>query len=68
MPTVSDNFRSRFIKLDRDISCEYVCQQVRSLVKEFMESDQNIKECLLTLDIRPIGFTVDPSIPKITGV
>jgi hypothetical protein len=68
MPTVSGNFSSRFIKLDKNIACEYICQQVNSLVKEFMESDINIKECLLTIDIRPISSTTDPSVPKITGV
>ena len=67
MPTVSQNFNSRFIKLDKDISCEYICQQVNLLVREFMESDKNIKESLLTLDIRPISFTQDPNVLKITG-
>lgn len=68
MPTVSENFNSRFIRLDKNISCEYICQQVNLLVKEFMQSDKDIKECLLTLDIRPISSTIDPSVPKITGV
>lgn len=67
MPTVSQNFNSRFIKLDKNISCEYICKQVNLLVREFMESDKNIKESLLTLDIRPISFTQDPNVPKITG-
>lgn len=67
MPTVSEDFSSRFIRLDKNISCEYICQQVNLLVKGFMQSDKNIKECLLTLDIRPIGSTIDPSVPKITG-
>lgn len=68
MPTVSENFSSRFIRLDKNIACEYICQQVSLLVKDFMESDKDIKECLLTLDIRPISSTIDPSVPKITGV
>lgn len=67
MPTVSENFSSRFIRLDKNIACEYICQQVNLLVKEFMGSDKNIKECLLTLDIRPISSTIDPSVPKIEG-
>lgn len=67
MPTVSENFNSRFIRLDKNITCEYICQQVNLLVKDFMQSDKNIKECLLTLDIRPISSTVDPTVPKITG-
>ena len=67
MPTVSQNFSSRFIRLDKNISCEYICKQVNLLVREFMESDKNIKECLLTLDIRPISSTIDPSVPKIEG-
>lgn len=67
MPTVSENFNSRFIRLDKNITCEYICQQVNLLVKDFMQSDKNIKECLLTLDIRPISSTIDPNVPKITG-
>lgn len=67
MPTVSQNFSSRFIRLDKNIACEYICQQVNLLVKDFMQSDKDIKECLLTLDIRPISSTIDPSVPKITG-
>ena len=65
MPIVSDNFSTRFISLDKDINCEYICNQVGSLVRDFMESDKNIKECLLTLDIKSISYSVDPTIPKI---
>jgi hypothetical protein len=68
MPTVSDNFSTRLIKLDKDISCEYVCQHIQELVQDFMKSDNNIKECLLTLDIRPISYSIDPTVPRITGV
>jgi hypothetical protein len=65
MPTVSDNFSTRFIKLDKDISCEYICNQVQLLVQDFMKSDKNIKELLLSLDIRPVSYTVDPNVPRI---
>ena len=68
MPTVSENFNTRFIKLDKDISCEQICRQIQSLVRDYMQHDKNIKECLLSIDIRPISSTIDPNVPKITGV
>ena len=68
MPTVSENFNTRFIKLDKDVACEYICKQIRSLVNDYMQHDKNIKECLLSIDIRPVSSTIDPNVPKIAGV
>ena len=65
MPTVSDNFSSRFVKLDDSVSCEYVCQQVSLLINNFTQNNKDVKECLLTLDIKPISYSVDPTVPRI---
>ena len=59
------NFNIRFIKLDKNITCEYVCGQVSSLVTSFIKDNGDISEYLLTLDIKPISVTIDPTVPKI---
>lgn len=66
MPTVSENYSTRFIKLDKQIGCEYVCAQVQALIQDAYKNNSELNECLLTLEIKPISYTTDKPPPRLT--
>ncbi len=49
-----------FIKLDREISCDYICQLAQKLVNEFHQQHGAISDCILVMDIKkPIDHSGD---------
>lgn len=53
------------IKLDKEISCEYICQRIQKLVNKLNNSQQNVAGSVLVMDIRPISDGGNDHIPKI---
>jgi hypothetical protein len=54
------------ISLNKEVPCEYICQQIEKLAKNFMKNSQDINGALLVIDIvKPVDGG-DNHIPKIT--
>jgi hypothetical protein len=52
------------IRLDKQIQCEYICQEIQSLINNHQQTSPNI-DSVLVLEIKTIEHTVDDYIPKI---
>lgn len=44
----------RAINLNRELACEYLCQQIQLLINEHKEHNPNAQECVLIMDIKQI--------------
>lgn len=53
------------IKLDKEISCDYICQRIQKLVNQLNKTQQSVSGSLLVIDIRSITDGGDNHIPKI---
>lgn len=63
MDTVSQKY---YVKLDKQIPCEYICQQVQKIVTKFQQANgQDLSETLLILEIKNISYSDDNAIPKL---
>lgn len=49
-----------YIKLDKQIACEFICQQVQKIVTQFQKTNgQDLSEALLMLEIKTIAHTAE---------
>ena len=49
-----------YIKLDKQIACEFICQQVQKIVTQFQQANgQDLSEALLMLEIKNIAHTAE---------
>lgn len=62
MDTVSQKF---YIKLDKQISCEYICKQVGKIVTKSQQNGKDLSESFLVLEIRDISYSDSEPIPKL---
>lgn len=53
------------ITLNKDIQCEYICQQIQKLVAKFQQDGGNLSESVLVIDIIKTIDGGDSHIPKI---
>jgi hypothetical protein len=53
------------INLNKDIQCEYICQQIQKLVTKFQQGGGNLPESVLVIDIITTLDSGDNHIPKI---
>jgi hypothetical protein len=53
------------INLNKDIQCEYICQQIQKLVAKFQQGGGNLPESILVIDIITAVDGGDNHIPKI---
>lgn len=67
MSTVSEKFSARFIKLDKGMTCDQVCKQVKSLLKDYFGGEKSMNDSILTLEIRTISHTIEGELPKISN-
>lgn len=51
------------IKLDKELSCEYICHQIQKLISDYLSSNTN-KDILLHIDIKQITDAVEV-VPKL---
>lgn len=57
MDTVSQKY---YIKLDKQINCDFICQQLQNMVIKFQNiNGQELSETLLILEIKNIAHTTD---------
>lgn len=53
------------INLNKDIQCEYICQQIQKLITKFQQDGGNLPESVLIIDIIQTVDGGDNHIPKI---
>lgn len=53
------------ITLNKNIQCEYICQQIQKLVTKFQQDGGNLPESVLVIDIIQTVDSGDSHIPKI---
>ena len=53
------------INLNKDIQCEYICQQIQKLITKFQQDGGNLPQSVLVIDIIQIIDGGDNHIPKI---
>jgi hypothetical protein len=53
------------ITLNKNIECEYICQQIQKIVTKFQQSGGNLPESVLVIDIIQTVDGGDNHIPKI---
>jgi hypothetical protein len=53
------------ITLNKDIQCEYICQQIQKLVTKFQQSGEDLSQSILVIDIIKTVDGGDNHIPKI---
>ena len=53
------------INLNKDIQCEYICQQIQKLITKFQQDGGNLPESVLVIDIIQTVDGGDNHIPKI---
>jgi hypothetical protein len=53
------------ITLNKDIQCEYICQQIQKLVTKFQQCGGNLPESVLVIDIITTVDGGDNHIPKL---
>lgn len=52
------------ITLNKQISCEHICEQVQKIVTKFQNSNDTA-DLVLVIDVKEITQTTDDLIPKI---
>lgn len=63
MDTVS---QKAYIRLDKQIPCEYICQTVQNIVTKFQQATQKpLDDSFLVIEIKEISSTEDSTIPKL---
>lgn len=63
MDTVSQKY---YFKLNEQLSCEHVCQELQKLVTKFQKHQgQDLSNSLLIIEIKNIVQTVDETICKL---
>jgi len=53
------------ITLNKDIQCEYICQQIQKLVTKFQQSGEDLSQSILVIDIIKTVDGGDNHIPKL---
>jgi|694.fasta_scaffold00036_156 hypothetical protein len=53
------------IALNKNIECEYICQQIQKLVTKFQQDGGNLPQSILVIDIIQTVDGGDNHIPKI---
>lgn len=53
------------INLNKNIECEYICQQIQKLVTKFQQGGGNLPESVIVIDIIQTIDGGDNHIPKI---
>lgn len=53
------------INLNKDIQCEYICQQIQKIVTKFQQGGGNLPESVLVIDIIQALDGGDNHIPKL---
>lgn len=53
------------INLNKDIQCDYICQQIQKLVTKFQQSGEDLSQSVLVIDIIRIIDGGNNHIPKI---
>jgi hypothetical protein len=53
------------INLNKNIECEYICQQIQKLVTKFQQDGGNLPQSVLVIDIIQTVDGGDNHIPKI---
>lgn len=57
MDAVSQKY---YIKLDQQITCEFICQQAQKIVTQFQKANgQDLSEALLILEVKNISHTAE---------
>jgi hypothetical protein len=59
MDTVSQKY---YIRLDKNLQCETICSYVQNLVTKFQQSNQDLSNSFLCLDVKQISNDIDSSI------
>jgi hypothetical protein len=54
-----------FIKLDKQITCEYICQEAQKIVTKFQQAQPDLSEVFLVMEIKTISQTIDETICKL---
>ena len=53
------------IKLDKNLSCEKICQSLQAIVTRFQESGGDMEQSFIVVDIKTISQNEESSIPKL---
>ena len=53
------------INLNKDIQCEYICQQIQKLITKFQQGGGNLPESVLVIDIIQTLDGGDNHMPKL---
>lgn len=62
MDTVSQKC---FIKLNKQITCEYICQEAQKLVTKFQQNQLDLSDSFLVIDIITVSQTIDDALPRL---
>lgn len=63
MDTVS---QKSYIRLDKPLQCEYICQEVQKLLTKFQQQGvQDFTDSFLVLEIKSISYTIDETVCKL---
>jgi hypothetical protein len=65
MITVSEIIMKIALTLNKNIECEYLCQQIQKLVTKFQQDGGNLPESVLVIDIIQTVHGGDNHIPKL---
>jgi GTP-binding protein EngB required for normal cell division len=52
------------IRIQPDMPCEYICQQIQAALVSYHKSNQDLSDCFLVIDIKKVSNDSD-LIPKI---
>lgn len=53
------------IKLDQQLSCEYICKNIQSLINKYNNNNINLSNYLLVCELREIQNTDQTLLPRI---
>lgn len=53
------------IRLDKDISCEQMCQTLGRVINEYRLSSPDLSDCVLVIDIKKITESLIDTMPKL---
>jgi hypothetical protein len=55
----------RAITLNKEISCEQICEMIASMVNQYRISQPDLSNSIMVIDIKDISNSIDPEVPKI---
>jgi uncharacterized protein YihD (DUF1040 family) len=53
------------ITLNKNISCENICEKIQKLVNEYGKNSSNLEDSILVIEIKQINTTNTDTIPKL---